>query len=388
MVTDLEKRFVYFSSLIKEGKYKPFWERLEEKLKTNNISYGFIEGTRDIWCRDYMPVQVKEDEYVQFRYFPDYLITPKHIEKLTIPSETRITKRINKRESDLVVDGGNVISYRDKFILTEKVFDENSNLERETVIKKLKSALNTDQIYFIPKEPYDIIGHADGFVRFVDENRIIVNNYSHQSISWKKKMDKALKDTGLEVITFPTEVTDEKNEEGVYSAKGIYINFAQIGRKILFPQFGFKTDSIALKEAKKEFPDCDIIPVDSNEIAMDGGVLNCITWNNKFSTKTSLTKGVKKAPTFEEQEEFVYDNIDFYLSSCDYERISNGFEKAWMGNEGEFMGDTDYKKVVYRHLENLIPKNLIPQYYVDKTVDLILEYMESIGQYGVDFGEN
>jgi len=305
-----------------------------------------------------------------------------------IPSETRITKRINKRESDLVVDGGNVISYRDKFILTEKVFDENSNLERETVIKKLKSALNTDQIYFIPKEPYDIIGHADGFVRFVDENRIIVNNYSHQSISWKKKMDKALKDTGLEVITFPTEVTDEKNEEGVYSAKGIYINFAQIGRKILFPQFGFKTDSIALKEAKKEFPDCDIIPVDSNEIAMDGGVLNCITWNNKFSTKTSLTKGVKKAPTFEEQEEFVYDNIDFYLSSCDYERISNGFEKAWMGNEGEFMGDTDYKKVVYRHLENLIPKNLIPQYYVDKTVDLILEYMESIGQYGVDFGEN
>ena len=44
--------------------------------------------------------------------------------------------------------------------------------------------------------------------------------------------------------------------------------------------------------------------------------------------------------------------------------------------------------MIYRFLEQVIERNPIPQNIVDKTIDLILEYMESIGQYGFDINEN
>ena len=31
-----------------------------------------IPGTADIWCRDFMPIQIEENKYCQFVYDPDY----------------------------------------------------------------------------------------------------------------------------------------------------------------------------------------------------------------------------------------------------------------------------------------------------------------------------
>ncbi len=90
--------------------------------------------------------------------------------------------------------------------------------------------------------------------------------------------------SGIKIIPFPDVQIDDKNKDGDYTAKGNYINFAQIGNYILFPQFDLKKeDSQALKKITEIYTDKDykIIPVLSNEIANDGGVLNCITWNIK-----------------------------------------------------------------------------------------------------------
>ena len=282
MIIDQETNFVYFSSLIKKDKkYLPFWERLEPILIDNNIDFRFIENTRDIWCRDYMPIQKGINDFIQFVYFPDYYIFPEYIAKLTIPSETKIIEKIHKKNSKLIIDGGNVIKSKTIAILTEKVIDENSNLEPKTVLSILKKDLGVNKVYLIPKAPYDYTGHADGMIRFINENDLLVADYSNESNSWRKKMDKALEKTGLNIIPFPSEVVEEKNEDSDYTAKGIYINFAQIGNIILFPQFKLDSDGIALEKTKKLYPKCKVIPVNSNEIANDGGVLNCITWNIK-----------------------------------------------------------------------------------------------------------
>ena len=39
-----------------------------------------IPGTKDIWCRDYMPVQVAAERFVQFTYTPDYMGELRHLE--------------------------------------------------------------------------------------------------------------------------------------------------------------------------------------------------------------------------------------------------------------------------------------------------------------------
>lgn len=42
-------------------------------LHKSNVKYAFLKGTKDIWCRDYMPVQTESGKFIQFKYNPSYL---------------------------------------------------------------------------------------------------------------------------------------------------------------------------------------------------------------------------------------------------------------------------------------------------------------------------
>jgi len=283
MITDKETNFVYFSSLIKEtDRYSSFWERLESILIEKRIGYSFIEYTRDIWSRDYMPVQTDINDFVQFDYFPDYYLSPKYISKLTIPSEVRVNQKMNVKKIDLVIDGGNIVKSGTCVILTEKVLKDNSKFNKDAIKNIIKKELGVGNVYFIPQAPYEMTGHTDGMVRFMNDTDLLVADYSSESKSWQAKMNKALENTNLNIIPFPAEFVDEKNDDGDCTAKGVYINFMQLEDYILFPQFGLNMDEIALDYTKDLFPHCEVIPINSNEIALDGGVLNCITWNIKM----------------------------------------------------------------------------------------------------------
>lgn len=280
MITDQQTNFVYFSSILRDNpRYQPFWIRLEKILVKKQIPYGFISGTRDIWCRDYMPIQISKDRFVQFKFFPDYYLHPDHIHKLTIPHETLVPHLIEKKQSRLIVDGGNIIRSSDQVVLTEKIFKANPYSSVDGIRNTLKKDLGVEKVHIIPIEPLDSTGHSDGMVRYMSDTEIIYTHCPSQSESWVKKYKKDLIKTGLTFYEFPSVEINEKNEWGDHSARGCYINFAQIGNIILFPQFEIPEDAEALKEARRFYPECDVIPIKSNEVAKDGGVLNCITWN-------------------------------------------------------------------------------------------------------------
>jgi agmatine deiminase len=303
MITDRETNFVYFSSLIrKDARYSSFWKRLERVLSEKKIRYSFIENTRDIWCRDYMPVQTGVNKFIQFDYFPDYCLSPKYIAKLTIQSDVRLNHPMDAKHVELVIDGGNIVKSASHIILTEKVLKDNPKFSKESILAILKKELQIEHIHLIPQVPYDITGHADGMVRFMNDSDLLVADYSGGSKSWKARMDKALEKTGLNIIPFPAETTNEKNEDGDYTAKGVYINFMQIGNYILLPQFGLNMDEIALDYTKQLYPHDEVIPIDSNEIALDGGVLNCISWN--VQTITNINKLKMTQEELEELQRF------------------------------------------------------------------------------------
>lgn len=390
MITDKETNHIYFSQLIKEKEeYIPFWERLNPILIKNNISYSFIKNTRDIWCRDYMPLQIKEEEFVEFTYFPNYYLEPKYIAKLTIQEDVRIYDDINKTKSQLIIDGGNIIKSKTKAILTDRVFKDNADLMKKTIITELIKELKVQEVHIIPSLPYDITGHADGMLRFLDENTLLVADYSIESLTYQKKMKKALDKTGLQIIEFPYVHLNEKNKDGDAVAKGVYINFARVGDIVLFPQFHLEEDKMALSKAREIFYDCQVIPINCNEIAEDGGVLNCVTWNIKTSMKASLLSVIPSVPNFDDQEIYVYERLDHYISIFDYDFIASAFTEAWDALSGQLVGDGDFKYFVYRSLENSLPTTRpIPQDIVDEVVDLILDYLSSIGQWRMDLSEN
>lgn len=234
-----------------------------------------IPGTKDIWCRDFMPIQLAPDRFVQFRYDPDYL---KDHPQLRTRDGASLLGLKHCEYSDLVVDGGNIVRWRDTAILTEKVFKENPSIPRPDVRRQLERALEIDKLIAIPVEPGDPIGHSDGMVRFVDGNTVLVNDYRKIDPAFGEQLGKALR--GFEIIPFPYCPTDEPGPDPeIPPALGVYINFLQIDGMIFCPIFGKPEDDEALERLSRCFPKSKIMSVPCCELALGGGVLNCVTWS-------------------------------------------------------------------------------------------------------------
>ena len=62
---------VYMSELLMT-KYPDACNRLIGILEKHSVKYAFLKGTKDIWCRDYMPVQTESGKFIQFKYNPSY----------------------------------------------------------------------------------------------------------------------------------------------------------------------------------------------------------------------------------------------------------------------------------------------------------------------------
>ena len=48
-------------------------EALFTALEDHNVPYALLEGTKDVWVRDFMPVRTRSGRMLSFRYEPSYL---------------------------------------------------------------------------------------------------------------------------------------------------------------------------------------------------------------------------------------------------------------------------------------------------------------------------
>jgi len=263
--------------------YPEFFGELKRVLEKHDVDYWLLKGTADIWCRDYMPVQVSEGEFLWFRFRPGYY--GKKLEyKITQQSALQAQDLFpgEQRCSDLVLDGGNLVYGKQVAVTTEKFYQYNlaSGKSPEVLLRQLQEELDIERIFVLPRQPFDPTGHADGMVRLLDDSRLLVADYAYEQPWWRSKMDRALRQTGLELIHFPCEPTEDRNSYGDYTARGIYINFLHIGNLIILPQFDLKTDAEAVNVTHQIYPDHVIETLNCNEIVKEGGVLNCLSWNN------------------------------------------------------------------------------------------------------------
>lgn len=88
MITDKETYEVFLSTWLKKS-HSTFFDKFTTCLNENNIKWRFIGNTADIWCRDYMPIQIEVDEFVQYHYYPDYL-TQRESYKNTLPNQKSV----------------------------------------------------------------------------------------------------------------------------------------------------------------------------------------------------------------------------------------------------------------------------------------------------------
>lgn len=278
MITDSQTNIVYFSKLLKAKKSFP---KIELILKKYQIKCEILENTKDIWARDFMPVQTDINKFVQFRYEPSYL--EKYLHLQSNPKEVCKSNGFTPIYSDINLDGGNIIKWYDRVILTDRIFSENPQYtDRKHLISEIEKKLNAE-VFLIPQIKSDFTGHADGLVRFYNEKTIIGNNLNDEFKYWGNAMKKVIQQYGFEYINMPVFDYKAQYKNKSMSAIGCYMNYLEIGNLIVFPVFEFEEnkDDEAFDLISSLYPKKNIERININEIAFEGGLMNCISWNIK-----------------------------------------------------------------------------------------------------------
>ena len=267
---------VYMSELLKD-KYPETCKKLVAILEKHHVKYAFLKGTKDIWCRDYMPVRLESGKLIQFRYEPSYLMEDSKYEAIRSDvHEVCQQNNIKAQDSDINLDGGNVLICAGRAIISDRVFSENKEKDPESLKKELAQVLECE-IIIIPTINGDLTGHADGMVRFVDRNTILGNDRAKEFKYWRDGINEVLMNHHLNYIDVPF-FEPKRDPKHADSAIGVYVNFLEVGDLIVAPIFNQEMDKEVVTILQKAFPGKEVETIDYSDVALEGGLLNCTTW--------------------------------------------------------------------------------------------------------------
>lgn len=281
MIADWQTNKIHLS-----GKLYADFPEVSKRIESKLIGFGYkpeiLPNTYDIWARDYMPIQIANGKYLEYRYDPDYLqgnseeIETRELK--TYPDIVCDTIGLRTIKTDIIIDGGNVVKSENAIILTDKVVWENErHYSEKQLINKLHDLFEVDKVVLIPWDEECEYGHADGMLRFVNNEKVLISGFYEKSDNEFSKwilesLDKAKIDRDW------LRVSDNEVEDNI-----AYINFLQTKDLILVPALNQPEDDKAVEEISKHFSKYAnrIDKVDMREIVRRDGALNCITWTTK-----------------------------------------------------------------------------------------------------------
>ena len=260
---------IYFSTLLNQPAYRVDAARLFTALTANGEAFSIIENTRDIWIRDFMPIKTRKGRYISFRYEPSYLV--KHEKLRTEYRDISHQFDFDVTYSNINLDGGNVVfsPSKEKVIISNRIYLENPEYEEDELKDELSKLLEAE-VVIIEALKSDMTGHADGMVRFVSEDTVLINK-----TGWEKGLEQRQK-IYLEAEVFKVIEFPYHDSHCGKDATGSYLNYLETPCHIFFPMFDVPEDEIALSTARKVFSK-KVLPVKITEIPKLGGVFNCIS---------------------------------------------------------------------------------------------------------------
>lgn len=129
MIADYHTNTVYVSGrTLKE--FPREIEKIKAIIEVNGYSFRILNRTDDYYCRDYMPVQVDKDKFVQFVFYPTEYHQHSDYQYISNPIQVWLESGFDKffckpQFSKIILDGGNVVRGRKKVIITDKVISDN-----------------------------------------------------------------------------------------------------------------------------------------------------------------------------------------------------------------------------------------------------------------------
>lgn len=284
MITDQLTNAIYFSDKL-QTECKEVYETIMA-LKEKGLPIELFSGAKSMWARDYMPIQVSPDRFIAFKYSPDYLNdTKEHMETITKNAADICRNIVGKwaevEESDIILDGGNVIKCDDAVIMVDKILRENPQYSSSALLRKLEQLFGCE-VYLIPWDAYEgIYGHSDGILRYIGNNELLYTKYDDNE--YIKDVKHALD------CHFPKSHTLWMPSSAAKCRKKYqwaYINYIRTMDYIILPALSPKADCEEDKVVHRQFelrfpeyPKDNIIQVYALDALKNEGGLHCCSWN-------------------------------------------------------------------------------------------------------------
>jgi agmatine/peptidylarginine deiminase len=257
--------------VIVDEKTKPYYEgELPEDILLTADVY-------DIWMRDFTTVN---PEYpIQFTYTWASM-TKRESKEVQNSFITFADKyEIDREPTGLLLDGGNIVDNYAGRVITTTRFMEDNNLSYEEAKSALMELLGATEVAILEPDE-EVLAHSDGMVSWVDEDVLLVNDYSEYPDFRKLVMDElryAFPD--VEIIEVP--VVYGTNPPGVWegfeSACGVNLNAVLTYENLYVPVFGMAHDDDVLAIIA-ESTTKNVIPVNAEGVCGMGGSVRCLTW--------------------------------------------------------------------------------------------------------------
>ena len=267
---------VFFSALLRDRCPITF-NGLTEVLDKHEVPWSLLEGTKDIWCRDYMPIQILPDQFMGYDYHPDYLLQTAK-DRTTISDGNEICRKLGYACSNMLgmvkIDGGNVVKAAGRAIMTSKIFEENPSDNLSWLIHYIESALGA-RLVILPWDANEEFGHSDGICRYIGGDRVLLTNYVDFDRRMAERFRNILKSCfkQVEELTFNTHRKPHKHSWA-------YINWLQTEQVLILPKFGIEEDEQALEQISRLMPEYAgrIEMVNASDLVIHGGCFNCCSW--------------------------------------------------------------------------------------------------------------
>ncbi len=277
MILDSQCNTVFLSDRLQKSAPVTFGN-LTEILRQWDVPYSLLPDTKDIWCRDYMPLQVEKWRFFNYAYNPDYLRNYKTYRKSITDSETVLDSLdldgiFANMPGNLVLDGGNVVRCGSKVVMTAKVFEENPSYRPIQILEALEEMLEAEVIV-IPWDTKEIFGHADGVCRYADDDTILLTNYRQIDKKMGARIYECLKPHFRNIVEL------EYTEAARHKFDWAYINWLQADKVLIVPSFGCAADAEAIRQIEAALPSYRgrIVTCECPEVVRKGGALNCCSW--------------------------------------------------------------------------------------------------------------
>jgi len=255
------------------------------------------QSCSDIWIRDWAAVPVAGDSFVKFKYRPWYLLG----EEYTLDDEAGVALagflNLRHRTSDLIVDGGSIISNGKIALVSQRALSDNS-MDRTDFAKRLNRETGLE-IMILPPEPCDATGHLDGMINFLGPDTLAVASYEEskgvsdsQTYYERSVMDHTdwMADelqgrlSGIKIIRIPCEFAPERaatSDDDIGSVTGNRINFLISGDFALVPCGLSETDDADAATILRDLGfRVTMVPTKAiASITERGGSLHCMSWN-------------------------------------------------------------------------------------------------------------